>query len=346
MAKRKYTYAFIKSYIKSEGYTLLLLEREYKNVKTLLKLKCSEGHHYTTSWGHFYHRKHRCKKCNKHTVEFVRGKFNTEGYTLLEKEYINSTVKMKYSCSNGHTNLMTWNNWRNGSRCPNCVKTSYSKVVEGFKRKGYKVLSKEEEYTFAKFKFRFICPAGHSSSMNWYNFKRGCLCGLCAPNAKKNIEEVREAFLLRGYILLSSIYIQEHGDLNFICPNGHKYSITWSNFKKGQDCAKCGINVSKVSQEWLDSLNTSALEREYYVKDLKIRVDGFDPTTNTVYEFLGDYWHGNPEVYCREDINLRNKKSFGHLYKKTFDRLRLLEKAGYKIIYIWEKDYKAETGKV
>lgn len=25
------------------------------------------------------------------------------------------------------------------------------------------------------------------------------------------------------------------------------------------------------------------------------KVDGFDPIINTIYEFYGDFWHGNPK---------------------------------------------------
>ena len=50
---------------------------------------------------------------------------------------------------------------------------------------------------------------------------------------------------------------------------------------------------------WLDYLDVpnDKLHREVTlkVKDKVYHVDGFEPKTNTVYEFNGDYWHGNPE---------------------------------------------------
>jgi hypothetical protein len=39
-------------------------------------------------------------------------------------------------------------------------------------------------------------------------------------------------------------------------------------------------------------------------------VDGYDENTNTVYEYLGDYWHGNPEKFYPKDINRDCKKTF------------------------------------
>ena len=125
------------------------------------------------------------------------------------------------------------------------------------------------------------------------------------------------------------------------CGNSWKCCIK-DRTNKGSSCPKCsGGAVSKVSQKWLDNLDIKI--REYYIKSLGFRVDGFDPKTHTVYEFLGDYWHGNPEKYSAEEINPTNKKSFGKLYQETQDRVKLLEKAGYNVVYIWENDFNREV---
>lgn len=63
------------------------------------------------------------------------------------------------------------------------------------------------------------------------------------------------------------------------------------------------------------------------------------------YEFDGDFWHGNPAIYDSNDINPRNKKSFGELYTKTVEKHNLLKKAGYTVISIWESDFNKLTKK-
>jgi hypothetical protein len=70
------------------------------------------------------------------------------------------------------------------------------------------------------------------------------------------------------------------------------------------------------------------------------KLDGYDSKTNTVYEFNGDYWHGNPKKYNWNDINKINKKTFLELYLDTLNKEQLLINAGYNIISIWESDYK------
>ena len=92
---------------------------------------------------------------------------------------------------------------------------------------------------------------------------------------------------------------------------------------------------SLKEKEWLDSLGIT--ERQYPIANYK--VDGYDPETNTVYEFLGDYWHGNPEVYDPDDYNKSCSKTFGQLHNETIERLEHIKSLGYNIIIQWEKEW-------
>jgi hypothetical protein len=76
------------------------------------------------------------------------------------------------------------------------------------------------------------------------------------------------------------------------------------------------------------------------VNNKLIKFDGFDPKTNTVYEFHGSMWHGDPRVYKSTDINPVNKKLYGDLYSDTLKREELIKKLGYNLIIMWEKDFK------
>lgn len=111
----------------------------------------------------------------------------------------------------------------------------------------------------------------------------------------------------------------------------------------GSGCPLCaGGPVSRVSQRWLDTVGVPSEYREHRIGIGAVTyiVDGYDPETSTVYEFLGDFWHGNPEIYERGALNTRANKTFGELYDHTFERIKSLEEAGYKVVYIWEKDFR------
>jgi len=129
------------------------------------------------------------------------------------------------------------------------------------------------------------------------------------------------------------------------CAKGHEWRAGINSRNSGVGCPHCAQgSISKISQQWLDSLGIPEEFREFQIKlpgrKRAIRVDGFDPKTSTVYEFLGDYWHGNPDLYDSEDVNAHNKRTFGVLYNQTMRRLERLKKAGYSVVFIWEQNFK------
>ena len=67
--------------------------------------------------------------------------------------------------------------------------------------------------------------------------------------------------------------------------------------------------------------------------------DGFDPHTNTIYEFLGDFWHGNLTKYDPKTMNTKVGRSMGDLNRDTCERLNFIKAQGYKVVAIWEDDY-------
>jgi len=112
----------------------------------------------------------------------------------------------------------------------------------------------------------------------------------------------------------------------------------------GQGCRKCSCNTSNIGNRWLDSKNIPGDKQHREVRtkiNNKIYIfDGYDPETNTVYEFYGDKFHGNPGIYKFDDINDVNKKTYGQLYKETKERENIIKSAGYNLVTIWECEFK------
>lgn len=113
-------------------------------------------------------------------------------------------------------------------------------------------------------------------------------------------------------------------------------------------CLKCSNHISNMESKWLDIKNVPDTKenRQVILKigNKNISVDGFIPASKTIFEFYGDFWHGNPKKFKPSAINIANKIPFGVLYKKTIERENLLIKNGFKIISIWEMDF-AQTYK-
>ena len=75
----------------------------------------------------------------------------------------------------------------------------------------------------------------------------------------------------------------------------------------------------------------------------RFNLDAYDPTTNTVYEFFGNYWHGNPDVFAADTANSTVGITHGELYARALDKIWTLEKAGYNVVHIWEHDWNTMT---
>jgi len=177
----------IKSRFDLEGYTLL--STEYLNNATKLEYVCNNGHRHSISWGKWQAGK-RCPYCaglNKLIIDDVRQVFESEGYTLLSKEYINNKTKLKYICPKGHHHSIRWDGWQRGCRCQTCsgkLKLTYEFVKNTFEKEGYILLSKE--YIDASSKLQYICPEGHTRSIVWGDWQQGHRCAICS-NIDKSI---------------------------------------------------------------------------------------------------------------------------------------------------------------
>ena len=79
--------------------------------------------------------------------------------------------------------------------------------------------------------------------------------------------------------------------------------------------------------------------QEYRIKNTKWKADGYCAETNTIFEFHGDFWHGNPKLYLETDKNNVSNKTMGYLYKKTLEREQKIKDLGYNLITMWEYDW-------
>ncbi len=100
--------------------------------------------------------------------------------------------------------------------------------------------------------------------------------------------------------------------------------------------------------EWLDYIKVSTPDihhvcsnenGEFKIPNSSYYADGYSESQNCVYEYHGDFWHGNPEIYNQEDINPISKKSYGELYDKTTKKKNFCEESGFKYKFIWESKW-------
>lgn len=118
--RKKHTIEFVRSEFEKEGW--VCISTEYVNSSSKLEYICSKGHRGSIRWGD-WQQGHRCQTCvglKKHTIGFIRERFEKEGWALVSERYMGADRKLKYICSKGHHGLITWHHWNSGKRCPVC----------------------------------------------------------------------------------------------------------------------------------------------------------------------------------------------------------------------------------
>jgi very-short-patch-repair endonuclease len=103
------------------------------------------------------------------------------------------------------------------------------------------------------------------------------------------------------------------------------------NFRYGP-VSKLEKRVCDVLYKWNTSFQTQYRLGKY--------ICDFLFGKNIIIEVQGDFWHGNPELYKSGD-----KLAFPNhivivddIWEKDFKKKKYIENAGYKIIYLWERD--------
>lgn len=108
------------------------------------------------------------------------------------------------------------------------------------------------------------------------------------------------------------------------------------------------IGFSIKSIQWLESImekegifiQHAMNGGEYRIPGTRYRVDGYCQETNTVYEFHGDIFHGNPDLFeGGEKCHAFNDFTAKELYERTKERENKIRELGYNLITIWENDF-------
>jgi hypothetical protein len=268
----------------------------------------------------------------------------------------NSHKRVWWKCQYGHewqTTVKDRHQKRTG--CPYCAgnkptpeRNLVSEASELVKEWHFEknTIAPELVAPFSNKKFWWRCIKGHEWQSNVLNRRNGSGCPFCAGRYASS----QHNLLVDNPKLASEWHSNKNGTTKpsdvtpssskrvwWHCPNGHEWIASINKRRHYPGCPFCLNRVSKKGTTWLDALGVP--ERERYIPIGRgTTVDGFDPNSNTVYEFLGDYWHSNPDRFDQDQTNPSNKQKFGVLYVKTIDKLDALVNAGYRVIYRWESE--------
>ena len=141
-------------------------------------------------------------------------------------------------------------------------------------------------------------------------------------------------------------YSGAHAPVEIVCPYHGSFSQTPNSHLRGRGCPKCQwSNSSKLEKRWLDAIGIEEAKRNKHliIDDKLFKFDAYCQEANIIYEFYGDFWHGNPNKYDPKDVNKKVNKTFGELYNETINRENFLKQKGFELITIWEGNFLKQT---
>lgn len=294
------------------------------------------------------------------TQKFIEKALLVHGYKYdySETVYKCSREKVIITCPEHGDFLQTPNNHLRKKGCPKC-----GDRIRGLRKRVplEKFISRSQSihgniYDYSKVDYinnsipiDIICkehgsfkqaPGNHLSG-------KGCpLCGVLATSLAK--QYTQEEFIERSrkvhgdeYDYSMVVYKRCDQNVIIVCKRDGPFEQTPRGHLRGHGCPNCGGPTSRMERKWLDFLGVSEVNRSMWLNigDHKIIADAYVPETNTVYEFFGDYWHGNPEIYDSSKIHPKRKISYGDLYRETMNRIDTIRMAGYNLVYIWENEF-------
>lgn len=293
-------------------------------------------------------------KLRKTHAQFVEqaNKIHKNKFTYPET-YVGDTVKINIICPIHGSFQQVPSSHLQGCGCRQCAidyrASLFVKNNDAFVIKARQIHNNKYEYIGeykgAHIKLNIVCSIHGVFQQIPTHHLSGNGCPQCAGRTKKTKTQfVEEANIVHnGKYKYPSEYINAATHMEIECPKHGIFRQVPDTHLNGCGCPVCASNTSKMETAWLDSLGIpgDAKHRQQRIKigNSYIKPDGFDPDTKTIYEFYGDYFHGNPRVYDPMMINHKNGKTLGELYQKTLAREQLIIQAGYKIISIWELDW-------
>jgi len=232
------------------------------------------------------------------SYEDVKKNIQSCGYTLLSQEYQDANSKIEIKCNKGHKYQVTYGNFQQGHRCPQCYyercgnnrRLNYNIVKQEIEKVGYKLLSKS--YQAVRSKLEIECDNGHIYKVTYTNFQQGHRCPRCVHDIiRLDYIFVKNAIKKVGYTLLSDSYQNSGIKLKIECNKGHIYEACYDKFKYGRRCPICANNY---------------LYSYEFVKQ-KIELGG--------YTLLSHSYDG-----CKKKMSIQCNN--GHVYYGTFDKFQ------------------------
>lgn len=273
-----------------------------------------------------------------------------ERYNYSKVDYKNRRDKVIIICKeHGEFKQKPYQHTIKGSECPKCTKQkgAHNRLTKGIFIERSKLVH-GDKYDYSKSEYNtwdnpitIICKQHGEFQQRAGVHLCGMGCGRCGiEQTMKKLRSTKSEFVEKAKTIhgdnfdYNSVdYTNNETKVVIICRKHGEFKQVPYNHLMGQGCPKCRseLRVSKVEIAFLDYLNVPKENRNYPIG--KYFVDGV--VNNTIYEFLGDYWHGHNRLENGlNHIDIQIKRM---LTQVRFEQLQKL--TGFNIKYVWEADW-------
>ena len=325
---KKLTYDFVKSEFEKRGYELL--DKEYINAHTKMRYKCPKHSDkiFQIDYNHLQ-QGNGCPLCGNEKIgkikrlsyDFVKKEFESQGYTLVDTEYINSWTRMRYICSY-HPNdilFMSYNDFQQGHRCKLCMKekisermrSPYERVKQDFLNKGYILLEKEYKNAHQKLSYKCLKHPDKKLFITYTSLKSGKGCPYCSFKGTSYPEQFLYFCLKNKFKntynrykideLEYDIYIE---DLNLAIEyNGcfwHKNSQERDQIKE-ENCNKKNIDFIRI-EELKDNNSHIYWEGNHLIIPCNVTANVLSQTFMYLIKYINKKYHTRYHYALSKDI--------------------------------------------
>lgn len=292
------------------------------------------------------------------TDEFIRRSKLIHGnlYDYAETRYLGGRTKVTIGCKIHGPFSQTPERHLLGHGCRYCneypKKTNQQFISDCKAVHGDRYDYSNTVYIGDRWPIRVRCPIhGYFSQRSNAHLHQKQGCPKCkADKLRKSTSDfIKEAKNVHGdlYDYSQVRYVDGQTPVCIKCKVHGSFRQTPRNHITGSGCPKCVGKISKSERLFLDVIGIPEDSRQIPISGTKYQVDGIDGST--VYEFLGDYWHGNPRTTdSNRPMCSTTTTTFGDLLERTDRKFKRLTSLGYIVNYIWESDWndwKRSSGK-
>ena len=341
---------------------------DYVNTALRIEIVCPEhGAFLQTPETHLAGR--GCQKCGvakntdarrSNTKDFITKARAAHGekYDYSRVDYVNTALRIEIVCPDHGTFLQAARGHLQGKGCQKCggakntdARRSNTKdfITKARAAHGEKYDYSRVDYLNSKADVEINCPDHGDFLQTPNNHLLGHGCPRCQAaqqadarrsNTKDFITKARAAHGEK-YDYSRVDYLNSKADVEINCPDHGTFLQAAGDHLQGKGCPKCVGRISKAGTAWLDSLGIEGLHREWHIPGTRYHADGYDPVSNTVYEFHGDHFHGwrtaDPDWH-----STLCKQTASELWAKTLRKEIAVRLLGYNYVSVWEHERVAQ----